>query len=263
MGGGGRVLLGVVHGLAEGESMDTSVANRQLGGGVEVSGVRVLNDWGGALNLDDVLSPDWVGVWDGVWLGHVDWGGHLDNVLDVLGHVVWHGVWLLDMDGLLDDVGLLLDGHDGRVGLDGALEGGWHGNGDVGNGGLDDFSVVAGNVSLLAEVHLLPDLLWGLGDGDGVCSLDLAGGVWSGHADGSWCWSGQDWGVGVSTGQQWAGGVGTGNEASWGSTEDWGSNGQLSWSSGGSGDDSREDSGHWVHDEECLSFLSEDKGVCN
>jgi len=240
-----------------GDVSELSVSGEKAGGEggcLEVSGVCVLDDWGGAVDLDDVLSPDWVGLWDSVWLGHVDWVGHLDDVLDVLGHIVWHGVWLLDMDGLLDDVGLLLDGHDGRVDLLGALQGGWHLDGNVGDGWLDDFGVVAGNVSLLAVVHLLADLLWCLGDGGSVNTHDLAGGVGSRQADGSWGWGGNVDG----TGQDW---VGTSQE--WGGSQTWGGKSQLSWGGGGSGDDSREDSGHWVHDEECLAFLSEDKGVCN
>jgi len=233
-------------------AMGASQAMGEGGCGLEVSGVCVLDDWGSAVDLDDVLSLDWVGVWDSVWLGHVDWSGHLDDVLDVLGHIVWHGVWLLNMDRLLDDVGFLLNGDNGRVDLLGALQGSWHLDGNVRDGWLDDFSVEAGNVSLLAIVDLLADLLWGLGDGNSVGTHDLAGGVGSWQADGSWGWGSN---VSVSsessTNQGWAS-----------KSQVWGSN-QLSWGGGGSGDDSREDSGHWVHDEECLAFLSEDKGVCN
>jgi len=103
-----------------------------------VSKVGVLDNGLGAGDLDDVLAPDWDGMWDSVWLGHVDGGGDLDDLLDVLDDVIGDGVWLLNMDGLVDDKGLLLDLDNSWVDLLGALECGWHGDADVWDGWLQD-----------------------------------------------------------------------------------------------------------------------------
>merc|ERR1719204_2169321 len=81
-----------------------------------VSEMSVLDDGFGTGDLDNVLTPDW------------DWDGN----------VVWDGVWLLHMNWLVDDVGLLLDLDNSWVDLLGSLEGGWHCDADVWNGGLQD-----------------------------------------------------------------------------------------------------------------------------
>jgi len=172
-----------------------------------VSQVGVLDDWLGAGDLDNILALDWVWVWHGVWLGHVDGGWHLDDLLDVLDDVIRDSVWLLNVDWLVDNVGLLLDLDNSWVDLLGALEGSWHGNADVWDGGLQDLGVVASNVGLLTVVNLLGDLLWGLRDAHGVDTLDVSGLVWGWQADGGWgnsCDGGSvsvGQGSGVSVGQ--------------------------------------------------------------
>jgi len=239
------------------QSWGSGVSGGQSWGSCVVSGVGVLDDGGGPGDLDDVLSSDW--DWDGhmVWLLHVDWGGHLDQLLNMNGDVVWDGVWLLHMDRLVDDVGLLLDLDDSWVDLLGSLQGSWHSDADVWDGWLEDLGVVAGDVGLLSVVDLLGDLLWSLVDGDDGLTLNLGGGVWGWQAD-CWGWgSNSHWGWG-SDSQGWGGNsvVAVGKAVSqaigqWGSWQDSGG----SWGhdvSGGGGSGSNhggEDCGHWVHDE--------------
>ena len=96
--------------------------------------VLVLDD-GGTLNtLDDWLANN--GGWDGVWdgLGNVDWGGDLNDLLNWLDDIIGNIVRLGDLVGFVDDVGLLLDGDNGRVDLGGAPESGGNSDVEVGDG---------------------------------------------------------------------------------------------------------------------------------
>ena len=115
----------------------------------------VVPDDGSTLDtLDDGLTGD--GGGDGVWdgLGDVDGGGDLNDLLNGLDDIVGDIVGPGDLVGLVDDVGLLLDGDDGGVDLGASTEGSGDGNVEVGDGGLQDLSGVAGNVGGLAEVNL-------------------------------------------------------------------------------------------------------------
>jgi len=232
---------GVVDGSQSwggGQSWGGSVA------GEVVSGVGVLDDGSGAGDLDDVLTPDWVWVWHGVWLGDMDGGWDLHDLLNVHWDVIGDGVWLLHVHWLVDDVRLLLDLDHGWVDLLGALESGWHGNADVWDGWLQDLSGVAGNVGLLAVVHLLGDLLWGLGNGRSGLAGDVGGVVWGWHADGwgssnNWGSCQDSWGVSIGS---WGMSIGQ-----WGSGQ-W-SHSNVGWGGAGSSNHCREDCSHWVHDE--------------
>jgi len=225
--------------------------------GEVVSVVSVLDDGSGAGDLDDVLTLDWVWVWHGVRLGDVHGGGHLDDLLNVLDDVTGDGVWLLHVHGLVDDEGLLLDLDHGWVDLLGALESGWHSNADVWDGWLQDLGGVAGNVGLLAVVHLLGDLLWGLGNGHSGLASNVGGVVWGWHADGSWgssndswgdSWGGSvaQWGSGQWSSGQWSSGQWSSGQVM--NTSKW-SHSHVGWGGAGSSDHCGEDCGHWVHDE--------------
>jgi len=252
------------------ESWGSGVSGGQSWGSGVVSGVGVLDDGGGPGDLDNVLSSDW--DWDGhmVWLLDVDGGGHLDQLLHMNRDVVWDGVWLLHMNRLVDDVGLLLNLDDSWVDLLGSLQGSWHSDADVWDGWLEDLGVVAGDVGLLTVVHLLGDLLWSLVDGDDGLTLNRGGGVWGWHADG-WGGDSQGWGWG-SDSQGWGGNsvVAVGKAVGkavvqaigqWGGWQDSGG----SWGhdvSGGGGCGSNhggEDCGHWVHDVYKEWFYPKDK----
>jgi len=121
----------------------SSVGNDGLSIGFNVV---LTNDWGSLNVLDDWLALNW--GWDSVWdgLGNVDGGWDFNDLLnwldDIIGDIV--GPW--DIVGLVDNVGLLLDGNDGWVDLGGATESGWDGNVELWDGWLEDLSGVSGNV---------------------------------------------------------------------------------------------------------------------
>jgi len=251
--GGGSSGVGAM-GVGTGEGWSGHVVSGEGWSGHVVSGEGVLDDGCGASDLDNVLAAHWVWVWDGVWHALLDGHGHLDNLLDWLDDVIVDWVWLLDVDGLVDHVVLLLHGDHGGVDLLGALEGGWHGNADVRNGGLQDLGVVAGDVCLLSVVHLLGDLLRCLSDGHNIRALDLGGGVRGGHRDGGGCGQGNGGGHGVvGVAQSWGSDVMSG-ESQWGvDSVDWSSccDGHLAGGGGGGGSNHcGQNCGHWVHDEE-------------
>ena len=157
-------------------------------GSSHVVNVLVLDD-GGTLNtLDDWLANN--GGWDGVWdgLGNVDWGGDLNDLLNWLDDIIGNIVRLGDLVGFVDDVGLLLDGDNGRVDLGGAPESGGNSDVEVGDGWLENLSGVSGDVGGGAKVNLLVDLSWGLVDG-GHWSTDNSGGAvgcWGRDGSDSW-----------------------------------------------------------------------------
>merc|ERR1719461_2680640 len=191
-------------------------------GGSVGAGVGVLDDGGGAGDLDDVLSADW------------DWD--------------WHLIGPLDVDGLVDDVVVDAGLDDGSGDGLGALESSGDSDVELGDDWLQHLGVVAGDVLLGAVMDLLGHHWGGLMDGFGGWGLD-AGAVGGGHADGSW---------GGGDDASW-GSVGTGHDASGEGTSvpqrivgD-----QLSGGGDGAGDDSRQDGSHGVHDAKFV--LSEDK----
>ena len=127
--------------------------------------VVVANNWGSLNVLDNWLALNW--GWDTVWdgLGNVDSCWDLNDLLNWLDDVIRDIVGPWDFVGLVDNVGLLLDGDDGGVDLGGSTEGSWDGNVQVWDGWLQDLSGVSGNICGGAQVNLLADLSWGLVDG--------------------------------------------------------------------------------------------------
>ena len=195
-------------------------------GGSVGAGVGVLDDGGGAGDLDDVLSADW--DWDGDLIGplDVDWGWDLHDLLDVLDDVVGDGVGLLHVHGLVDDVVVDAGLDDGGVDLLGALQGSGDSDVELGDDWLQDLGVIAGNVLLGAVVDLLGDHWGGLVHGGGGWGLD-AGAVGGGHADG---------GGGGSDGDGWGSGDGDWGGVA-GSSDGWGGNnaGSQGWSGDNTG----------------------------
>merc|ERR1719336_3354964 len=155
------------------------------GGGVVGAGVGVLDDGGGAGDLDDVLSTDWDWDWHLIGPLDVDGGGHLHDLLDVLDDVVGDGVGLLHVDGLVDDVVVDTGLDDGGGDRLSALESSGDSDVELGDDWLQHLGVVAGDVLLGAVVHLLGHHWGWLVHGGGGWGLD-AGAVGGGHADGSW-----------------------------------------------------------------------------
>merc|ERR1719369_708064 len=194
----------------------------------------------------------------------------------MLDHIIGHVVGLLHVDGLVDDILLGPGLDDGGGDGVGALEGGGHGDVDLGDHWLEDLGVVAGHVLLGAVVHLLGHH-WGGGVHAGSgWGLGL-GGVGGGHTDGwgggsngdSWGGDGHSWG---SDGHSWGGvadsadKAGVSDDASGVSNHTGGQGtsvpqgivGDVSSGGGDSaGHDSRQDGSHGVHDVKI--FLSEDK----
>jgi len=104
--------------------------------------------------------------------------GNLDDLLGVEGGVIGSVEWLVDEDGVLDLVDLLLHGHNGSVDSLASPQDSWHGDGKVRSGGLQDPGGVPGDVAGLAEVDLLGHDGSGLVDGGDPLSL-VGGGVGS------------------------------------------------------------------------------------
>ena len=126
--------------------------------------VDVLDDGGGLDPLDDVSAADGHGHGDLVGPLDVDGGGDLDDLLDVLDDVIGDSVWLLNMDGLVDDVVLNGGVDDGGGDGLGSLKGSGHSDVDLGDHWLEDLGVVSGDVGLGAVVDLLGHLLGWLVD---------------------------------------------------------------------------------------------------
>lgn len=234
-GGGGSWESTVGKGWGS-KSWGSSVASTVDGWGSNGSGVGTLDDWSSAGNLDDVLSSDWVWFVDWVWLSDVVWGWDLDDLLNVLVDIVWGWVWLLDWEWLVDNVWLsdFLDDWSGD--LLGSLQGSWDSDVDVSDVWLHDLGVVSSDVSLGAVVNLLGDLLWGLGVADSWGSGNMAGGVWSWDADGSWG-SVDGWSSSIgqwSSSNSWGSSIGQ-----WSSSDAWGTSiaqwSDVSWGSAGGG----------------------------
>ena len=157
----------------------------------------VVADDGSSLNvLDDGLAGNG--------------GGDLDDLLDWLDDIIGDIVGPGNIVGLVDNVGLLLDGDDGGVDLGGSTESSGDGNVKLGDGWLENLGGVAGNVGGGSKVNLLADLGWGLVDGGDGGSDDGGGAVGSWDRDGS---SGD--GHGGSDGSVRGGGE---ESSGWGST---------------------------------------------
>lgn len=168
-------------GVVEGGSGVSLSEDGGLGNGLDVV---VSDNWGSLNVLDDGLTSNggWDSVWD--WPGNMDWGGDLNNLLDRLDDVIGDIDETGHVVGLLDDVGLLLDGHDGGVDLGGAAESAWDGDVQVWDGRLQDFGGVSGDVGGGAQVNLLADDGGCLLDGGDGCADDSGRAVGSGHGDG-------------------------------------------------------------------------------
>jgi len=187
-----------------------SVGSGSNGGGVSISSVGnsglsydvsvVVSDNGGTLDpLDDGLAGNGVGDLNGDGLGDMDGGGHLDDSLNVFDDIVGNFVGLLNMDGLVDGVDLLLDLDDGSIDGLGTLEGGGHGNLEVGDGGLQDLGGVSGDVRALAQMNLFGHNGSGFVDGGHISFLGL-GEVGGGDGDGGGSGNGSGYGSGVKKG---------------------------------------------------------------
>merc|ERR1712122_250299 len=127
----------------------------------------VVSDNGSSLDLLD----------DGVTLngsGHMDGSGHLNDSLDVLDHIIGDIVGFLNGDGLVNGVDLLLDLDNSGVDGLGALQGGGHGDLEVGDGGFQDLGGVSGDVGGLSQMNLFGDDGSGLVDGSDVGFLSLS-----------------------------------------------------------------------------------------
>jgi hypothetical protein len=142
------------------------------GGGLDV--VALGDDGGGLGPPHDGLSLHGNGHGDVVGSINMDGSGNLDDLLGVEGGVIGSVEWLVDVDWVLNLVDLLLHGHDGSIDSLGSLQDGWHSDGKMRSGGLQDPSGVPGDVAGLAEVDLLGhDGSWLV---DGGHSLALGGG---------------------------------------------------------------------------------------
>ena len=91
------------------------------------------------------------------------------------GSVIGSIVWLVDEDGVLDLVDLLLDRDNGSIDSLCSPEDGGDSDGKVRSGGLQDPGGVSGDIAGLAEVDLLGDDWGGLVDGGDALSLGLDG----------------------------------------------------------------------------------------
>ena len=132
--------------------------------------------------LDNGGTDNGGGHFNGDGLGHMDGSGHFNDPFDVFDDVIRDIVGLLDMDGLVDGVDLLLDGDDGSADGLGTLQGGGHGDLEVRDGGLQDLGGVAGDVAGLSQVDLFGDDGFGFVDGGHIGFLRL-GDVGSGKRD--------------------------------------------------------------------------------
>ena len=195
-----------------GGSISQTFGDDGLGVGLNVV---VVNDGSSLNTLDDGLTGDggWDSVWDGP--GNVDGGGDLNDLLDWLDDIIGDIVGPWNLIGLVDNVGLLLDGDDGGVDLGGSTESSGDGNVKLGDGWLEDLGGVAGNVGGGSKVDLLADLGWGLVDGGDWGSDDGGGAVGCGGRDGG--------GDGGSNGGSVGGGDGSSvrgsaEDSRWGST---------------------------------------------
>merc|ERR1712004_773209 len=126
----------------------------------------------------------------------MDGSGHLNDPLDMFDHVIGNIVGLLNRDGLVNGVDLLLDLDNGSIDGLGALQGGGDGDLEIGDGGFQDLGGVSGDVSGLSQVDLFGD--------DGFLGLSQVG---SGKRDGGWSGngSGVKEGSGVSSMSQRSG----------------------------------------------------------
>jgi len=189
---------GVMTGIS-----DRSVMKSGLGDNVGV----VMSDNGSSLDLlDNGMTLNRCRYIIGNRFGHMDGSGHLNDPLDMFDHVIGNIVGLLNRDGLVNGVDLLLDLDNGSIDGLGALQGGRDGDLEVGDGGFQDLGGVSGDVSGLSQVDLFGDDGSGFVDGSDVGFLGLSH-VGSGKRDGggSGNGSGVKEGSGVSSMSQRSG----------------------------------------------------------
>ena len=92
---------GMMTGISDGSGMESG-----LGDNVGV----VVSDNGSSLDLlDDGVTLNGSGHFNGNGFGHMDGSGHLNDSLDVLDHIIGDIVGFLNGDGLVNGVDLLLD----------------------------------------------------------------------------------------------------------------------------------------------------------
>lgn len=175
IGGGGSMSVGGGGSMSVADSLDD-------GGGVDI-GVGAVDNGGTLADVHDGLTGDSDGVGDGVRLVNMDSDGHLTDLLLDDGDIIGDMDLPLNVDGLVDNVGLLHGLDKGSVLLDGSAEDGRDLDGEHGGGRLDDVDGLARDELGLAEMELLGDNGGLLMDGGGGGSL-LNGGVRSGHMSG-------------------------------------------------------------------------------
>ena len=157
---------GMMTGISDGSGMESG-----LGDNVGV----VVSDNGSSLDLlDDGVTLNGSGHFNGNGFGHMDGSGHLNDSLDVLDHIIGDIVGFLNGDGLVNGVDLLLDLDNSGVDGLGALQGGGHGDLEVGDGGFQDLGGVSGDVGGLSQMNLFGDDGSGLVDGSDVGFLSLS-----------------------------------------------------------------------------------------
>ena len=167
---------GMMTGISDGSGMMTGICD---GSGME-SGLGdnvgvVVSDNGSSLDLlDDGVTLNGSGHFNGNGFGHMDGSGHLNDSLDVLDHIIGDIVGFLNGDGLVNGVDLLLDLDNSGVDGLGALQGGGHGDLEVGDGGFQDLGGVSGDVGGLSQMNLFGDDGSGLVDGSDVGFLSLS-----------------------------------------------------------------------------------------
>merc|ERR1712156_240294 len=179
---------GMMTGISDGSGMMES----GLGDNVGV----VVSDNGSSLDLLD----------DGVTLNG---SGHFNDSLDVLDHIIGDIVGFLNGDGLVNGVDLLLDLDNSGVDGLGALQGGGHGDLEVGDGGFQDLGGVSGDVGGLSQMNLFGDDGSGLVDGSDVGFLSLSH-VGGGKRDGGGGSNGsgmKKWGVSQRSGMRQRSGI--------------------------------------------------------
>jgi len=164
--------------------MFSSVVGDSGGGGVSVTqgsgggllDVVALGDHGGGDGLlHNGLSLDSNGHGDIVGGVNMDGSWDLDDLGGVEGSVIGGIEWLVDEDGVLDLVDLLLDLDNGSIDSLCSPEDGGDSDGKVGSGGLQDPGGISGDIAGLAEVDLLGDDWGGLVDGGDALGLGVGG----------------------------------------------------------------------------------------
>ena len=96
---------GMMTGISDGSSMMTGISESGLGDNVGV----VVSDNGSSLDLlDDGVTLNGSGHFNGNGFGHMVRGGHFDDFLNMYGNIIRNIVWFLNMYGLVDSVDFFL-----------------------------------------------------------------------------------------------------------------------------------------------------------